>query len=239
MPFFSPVSAGGIGKATVTATTGSPNIDTTTRSGKTIYKFTGSGTITIGKAGTAEILVVGGGGGGARGTNSGGGGAGGLIYDTSALLPAGTLTVTVGAGGTGGYNDGNRTFDPAFNGASSRLGTYYALVGGGGAGDQPGRLCGSGGATAQASSGAGAGTPGQGFGGSTGQPAGGGGSGGAGSAGAAGVGTAISITGTSVTYAAGGRQGANNAAANTGNGGDARDTTGCNGGSGIVIVVIG
>ena len=64
MPLFSPVSAGGIGKATVTGTTGSPNIDSSTRAGKTIYKFTGSGTITIGTAGTCEVLVIGGGGGG-------------------------------------------------------------------------------------------------------------------------------------------------------------------------------
>jgi hypothetical protein len=62
MPFFSPVSAGGIGKATVSATTGSPTIDAATRAGKTIYKFTGSGSITVGTAGTAEILVIGGGG---------------------------------------------------------------------------------------------------------------------------------------------------------------------------------
>ena len=46
-PLFSPVSAGGIGKATVTGTTGSPTVDTSSRSGKTIYKFTGSGSITF------------------------------------------------------------------------------------------------------------------------------------------------------------------------------------------------
>ena len=51
-PLFSPVSAGGIGKATVTASTGSPTIDSATRAGKTIYKFTGSGSITVGTAGT-------------------------------------------------------------------------------------------------------------------------------------------------------------------------------------------
>ena len=64
-PLFTPVSLGGIGKATVTATTGSPTIDSASRAGKTIYKFTGSGSITVGTAGTCEILVIGGGGGGA------------------------------------------------------------------------------------------------------------------------------------------------------------------------------
>ena len=39
MPFFAPVSAGGVPKATVTATTGSPTVDTSSRAGKTIYIF--------------------------------------------------------------------------------------------------------------------------------------------------------------------------------------------------------
>ena len=64
MPLFSPVSLGGIGKATVTGTTGSPTVDSASRAGKTIYKFTGSGSITVGTAGSCEVLVVGGGGGG-------------------------------------------------------------------------------------------------------------------------------------------------------------------------------
>ena len=84
MPFFSPVSAGGIPKATYTATTGSPTIDTSSRAGKTIIKYTGSGSITIGTAGTCELLVIGGGGGGAfiQGQSSGTatGGTGGSGY---------------------------------------------------------------------------------------------------------------------------------------------------------------
>jgi hypothetical protein len=100
MPLFTPIGGGGIGKATVTATTGSPTVDTSSRAGKTIYKFTGSGSITVGTAGTCEILVIGGGGGGARG----GGGAGGFSYNASALLPSGTLTVTVGGGGGHGLS---------------------------------------------------------------------------------------------------------------------------------------
>ena len=53
-----------IGTAIVTATTGSPTIDTSSRPGKTIYKYTGSGTITIATGGMAEVLIIGGGGGG-------------------------------------------------------------------------------------------------------------------------------------------------------------------------------
>lgn len=100
-----PFSQGGIPKATVTGTTGSPTIDTTSRPGKTIYSFTGSGSITFGQAGTCEVLVVGGGGGGFNtgGGNffgNGGGGGGGVVYNATAYVPSSTLTVTVGAGGS-------------------------------------------------------------------------------------------------------------------------------------------
>jgi len=59
-----PFGAGGVPKATYSATTGSPTIDTASRPGKTIIKFTGSGSITT-TAGTAEVLVVAGGAAGA------------------------------------------------------------------------------------------------------------------------------------------------------------------------------
>ena len=132
-PLFSPVSAGGIPKATYTATTGSPTIDTSSRAGKTIIKYAGSGSITIGTAGTCEVLVVGGGGSGGEanvgGTPSyngcGGGGGGGYLYNTSAVLPSGTLTVTVGAGGAIVGNGTNQGFP-------CMVGPYVALGGGGG-----------------------------------------------------------------------------------------------------------
>jgi len=111
-----PFSAGGLPKATVTGTTGSPTVDTTSRPGKTIYKFTGSGSITIGVAGSCEYLVIGG------GCNNG---AGGLIYNTSAVLPAGTLTVTVGAGASGGATAGGAT-----GGNPSQIKDIVALAGG-------------------------------------------------------------------------------------------------------------
>ena len=96
MPFFRPVSAGGaVPKATVTGSTGSPTIDTTSRPGKTIYKFTGSGSLTVGTAGSCEVLTVGGGG---TSNGYGGGGAGAVHYVPNAFLAAETYTVTVGAG---------------------------------------------------------------------------------------------------------------------------------------------
>jgi hypothetical protein len=244
MPLFTPIGGGGIGKATVTATTGSPAIDTTTRAGKTIYKFTSSGSITVGTAGNAEILVVGGGGAGSGNTvPAGGGGAGGYVYRSSAYLTAGTLTVTVGAGGVGTW-DGSAGRSDTKNGDSSRLGDYVAIGGGcGGSTDNNGRrVGGNGGSGGGGGNGTGgSGLSGQGNNGASG--GGGGGSGAAGSGAAGGAGTANSITGTSVTYAAGGSYGEGtgvNGAANTGNGATGSyQSAAYTGGSGIVIVVIG
>lgn len=253
MPFFTPVGGGGVPKATVTSTTGSPTIDTSSRAGKTIYKFTGSGTITIGTAGTCEYLVIGGG-----ACN----GAGGLIYNTSAVLPSGTLTVTIGAGV--GFNSyGNSVGNP------SRLGDIVALAGGtADINTQGGNITilggSSGGSRVTATtrsallSGAQGNNGGQGTTGMMG-PAATGGGGGAGAVGGnasgtatggnGGAGSANSITGSSVTYAAGaGGWGSStlgtptgSGTANTGNGGSMTgDSASTNtGGSGFVVVVIG
>lgn len=254
MPFFTPVGGGGVPKATVTSTTGSPTIDTSSRAGKTIYKFTGSGSITVGTAGTCEYLVIGGG-----VCN----GAGGLIYNTSAVLPAGTLTVTIGAG------TGFATPTNGGSGNPSRLGDVVALAGGfADFSYQAGTMSFQGGSSggsrvtsttrSAALSGAQGNNGGQGTTGFMGPAAvgGGGGAGGVGgnssgvtSGGNGGAGSANSITGSSVTYAAGGGgygsvtlgTPTGNGAANTGNGGsmtsDGASTS--TGGSGFVVVVIG
>jgi hypothetical protein len=250
-PFVQGGSAG-TPKATVTGTTGSPTVDTSSRPGKTIYKFTGSGSITVGVAGTCEYLVIGGG-----VCNA----AGGLIYRTSAVLPSGTLTVTVGAGFGFPSTSGG-------SGNPSRLGDVVALAGGFAdfgyqAGTMPFQGGSSGGSRvtgttrSAALSGAQGNNGGQGTTGSMGPAAsgGGGGAGGVGgntsgfTGGNGGAGSANSITGSSVTYAAGAGgygQTANgtptgNGAANTGNGGSMTgDGSSTNtGGSGFVVVVIG
>jgi len=223
------------------------------------YTFTASGTLTVDTAGFADILVVGGGG---QGNNSGGGGAGGYLAVSDAYLPAGTATVTVGAGGAGGEVQ-------IINGSASRLGSYFASGGGGGggggvlSGDSPGNRGGSGGGGRDSGRAGGAGDPGLGNdGGDGGGGNAGGGGGGAGAAGQnaantvggnGGAGLSSSITGASVTRGGGGAGvgsgssgtggtggGGNpstSGTANTGGGGggDTSRSYG-NGGSGVVIV---
>jgi hypothetical protein len=127
-------SGGGIPLATVTSTTGSPTVDTTSRPGKTIYTFNGSGTIVFGVAGTCEVLAVGGGGagfnsGGGISYGNGGGGAGGYVYNASALVAAATFTVTIGAGGTTGGQMGS--FGRPTQLANSSNSIVFACSGGG------------------------------------------------------------------------------------------------------------
>ena len=111
------------GLASVSGTTGSP---TETNDGDaTIYSFTGSGSITVSRAGFVDLLLVGGGGAGGGG-HGGGGGAGGHSYVQNVYLPAGSHTVTVGGGGGAGIQSSVQ----ATVGSASRLGSHLAIGGG-------------------------------------------------------------------------------------------------------------
>ena len=246
----------------------------TTVAGRRIHTFTSVGTtsITFLVPVTAQILVVaGGGGGGGCGTNNqtgGGGGAGELYYNASYSIPAGTYTVTVGAGGTRGVGSGSTGGTPT-NGGDSIFGTIDCNGGGrGGAfggGLDNGGSGGSGGGSSRGGSGgasvktaAGSGNSGGNSGGSLASgTAGGGGGGGAGGTGAAagptndtsaagGAGLSNSISGAAVTYAAGGSGGSRNGTAdgaagtnNRGNGGQGGDgNAATNGGNGGSGIVV-
>ncbi|MCX6982535.1 MAG: autotransporter-associated beta strand repeat-containing protein [Verrucomicrobia bacterium] len=187
-----------------------------------LHTFTTTGTtsLNVNVATTAEYLVVAGGGAGGAASSGnssympGGGGAGGMKTGTGYSLAVANYSITVGAGGsTAGANGGNSVFDTITStggggGGSGNSGSFTSGVNGG---------SGGGGAAANGPvNNGGTGIAGQGNaggGGAGGANYGGGGGGGAGSvggnatgtvAGSGGSGSSSSITGSSVTYAAGG-----------------------------------
>src|SRR6056300_440648 len=106
-----------------------------------VQTFTASGTYSVPSGTTAvDVLVVAGGGGGGNQHGSGGG-AGGLIFMPNyPVTPGGTVSVTVGDGGSGGGSGGT----PGQTGQNSVFGTITAQGGGFGAGD-PRNACVAGG----------------------------------------------------------------------------------------------
>lgn len=104
----------------------------------TFTKVSTSGNVTF--PGTRNFLIIGGGGGGGGSNSGGAGGGGGSGYITFGQLPAGTYSLTVGAGGIG-VNNGNGT-----NGGTTTFnGTFTAAGGTGGQGVGQGAQGGAGG----------------------------------------------------------------------------------------------
>jgi hypothetical protein len=221
-----------------------------------VYEFTGSGELIVSEPGLVEALVVGGGGGGGA-SGGGGGGAGGHVYNTSFYLPDATHTVTIGGGGAGGIQDGDHAGMDGQTGNTTGIESLLYSPGGGGGGCRVNATAERGHNGASGGGGGGAsgsgrewGTGGKGFSpigndggtGNSSSAAGGGGAGSAGGVPTAGTGAPNSITGASVTRAAGGtgyQATAANGTDNTGNGGGGRSGgsgSGGSGGSGIVIV---
>ena len=99
--------------------------------------FTSSGTFSVPTGITAvDVLVVGGGGGSGR--RGGGGGAGGLIFRPGfPVTPGGTVTVTVGCGGSPASTQTGPGMRGG-NGQDSAFGTLTAKGGGGSGGAQTG-----------------------------------------------------------------------------------------------------
>ena len=94
--------------------------------------FTGTGNFEVDAAGFLDVLVVGAGGGGSDGGGNGGGaGAGGYALFTNYYAAVGTMTVSVGAGGS--FVAVNTT---GAIGNSSRFDLLTAVGGGGGQGPE-------------------------------------------------------------------------------------------------------
>ena len=218
----------------------------TTNANGVSLESSASNSVTVTTFITPSYLIVAGGGGnavGQGGNREAGSGAGGMRTGSATIAKGVTYTITVGAGGTGQANGVN----------SSITGTGLTTIsctGGGKGGNSDNAPAGNGGNGGSGGgawyiNAAGTGVSGEGNNGGIGysnDPYGGAG-GGAGSAGgretSAGAGLASSITGTSVTYAAGGVSNNYpsttrdaNGAANTGNGASGVG----NGGSGVVII---
>lgn len=101
----------------------------TTTGGYTYHAFTSNGTFSVqGAVLDADILVVAGGGGGASFTGAGGG-AGGLLTFTNQTIGAGTKSVVVGSGGSGGPNNWHSI---GSSGGNSQFGSLTECIGGGG-----------------------------------------------------------------------------------------------------------
>ena len=234
--------------------------------GYKIHTFDSSDNLTVNVSKDIEYLIVAGGGAGGWDVG-GGGGAGGLLSGSETIANPGTYPIVIGAGAAYITSNSERN-----SGSNSSFRSLTAIGGGAGgnwcngAAAQNGLSGGSGGGAGgwqQASSLPGSGTSGQGYAGGTRTASGsgwtgtgGGGAGGSGSTNvnsspssvSGGPGVSSSISGTSITYASGGKgggdtwTGASNGSINTGNGGDGAGTTlngtygGGSGGSGIVII---
>jgi hypothetical protein len=226
---------------TMTVAPGGDCVLTFTRAGTTTWTVP-SGVTSV------RALVVGAGGGGSA--DVGGGGGGGQFVDASSTATSGTVTITVGAGGTAGYNRvGNATGSGRMGFTSSFVagGTTVSARGGSGAIGRNGGsnlnadgtannsgYTGGGGAYADttASRTGSTGTGGASYKGGDGSGSGGGGGGGAGGAGASrssnsngGVGLSSNISGATVFYGGGGGGAGYGPAAGVGGNGGGGDGT--------------
>lgn len=104
--------------------------------GHRMTKFTSSGTFTVPDVKRLKVTVIGGGGAGGAAyktytgssTQGSAGGAGGIAIDLITVTPGDTISVTIGAGGSGTANPYTTT--AAQNGGTSSFGAYLSATGG-------------------------------------------------------------------------------------------------------------
>ena len=115
-----------------------------TSGGYKYHTFTASGSLTVSTGGYCDVLIIAGGGGQGSSSRGGtGGGAGGLVLGYNAVIPAGSYTVTVGAGGASQSAGGDSsifsaTADGGGPGTSGITGDADGGSGGGGGGNREG-----------------------------------------------------------------------------------------------------
>lgn len=230
---------GGFPKAVVSSSTAA-STEAVTAGGRpaTVYKFTGTGSITFAQGGLVDVLCVGPGGcaGDSGGGAAGAGGAGGYVIKENVYVPSGSNAVYIGAGMALNFGIVGNPQVSTFNGVTA--------VGGGNGGHYRDRLpsggaCGGGSSSAPSSTAQGSnyqGLIGSFLRGGNGWGSGGGGGGGVAGDASGGTGgdgaTPSSDWGTGYpTFGRGG--GGAPSTANTGNGGN---LSGGSGNSGMIIV---
>lgn len=201
---------------------------------------------------TISYLVVAGGGGsgsgnGGGGGQGGGGGAGGLVSSSFTATPGTVYNAIVGGGGSA-VAQGTLSailVGPVYieNAVGGGYGTNYTASGNAPNGGNGGSGGGAGTSFNGFSASGGSGVSGQGNSGGSAQPfpysaGAGGGAGGSASGSTAGVGAVSTITGSAITYAAGGGITGATPSANTGNGAGGGPSGGVTGASGLVILSI-
>jgi len=128
-PYISSATGAATSSSANTGITPTGNFKVSANGNMSLYTFTGNGNITFANNTTASILLVGGGGGGgqtAGDEGAGGGGAGAVGYGT-VTLPAGTYTITIGAGGQAA-NAGNVGNDPTSTNSAGGCGNATTFV---------------------------------------------------------------------------------------------------------------
>lgn len=107
----------------------------TTSGGYKYWTFNSSDTMNVTSEGPVEYLVVAGGGGGScGGTSAGGGGGAGGVLTGSRTMTAGSVAITVGAGGAAGFFGGTDLQRGGAKGANSSIGSLVVAEGGGNGG---------------------------------------------------------------------------------------------------------
>ena len=145
IPSFAGVSTSSIADwNTISVTPSQESVSVTATAVGKIVLITASGSLTVPVAGKYDVACIGGGGGGGgryQSYNGGGGGGGGHVSHKTLNLTAGSQTITIGSGGSGGPVGGSNaksggvtSFGSLLSATGGGYGTYSGSGGSGGSG---------------------------------------------------------------------------------------------------------